>query len=76
MLRHFRETLQNLNINPEVIEEAMEMLQPIRPIFAQGAARAKAEERSLLQRKLILQAVAFVAISSFVVLRLVRLRRR
>jgi hypothetical protein len=75
MLRHFQNTLLNLNIDPDVIQEAVDMLQPIRHIFAQGAARAKAEEQSSLQRKHILQAAVVVAISSFVLMRFVRLRR-
>lgn len=71
MMQHFVETLKEINIAQELIDEALFMLSPMRPIFVQGAVLAQSR-RQAKRRMHNLQMTAMIAVVAIGMLRLYR----
>lgn len=69
MMEHLRTTFQELSIDPHLVEEAVEVLKPLREIFRQGAQIVAAREyRENVWRRVQVVA-AFVVVLGFGVYR-------
>lgn len=70
----FVETLQELNIDPELIQEATEVIMPLRKYFEEGAALAEQRKRDAARQQLVGQAVVWglVAIWAYTTMRVMK----
>jgi hypothetical protein len=61
VMEHFTATLKEMNVDPGVIKEAIDVISPLRPLFAQGAAEAR-ERKKLNFRKDVLTETTVLAV--------------
>lgn len=73
---YFTVTLKDLGIEDAMVEEALEMLSPIRPLFREGAALAKSKQRSKERHHHALRTAAVLGFISYVAVHWFRNRRR
>jgi hemoglobin len=73
--QHFSDTLKEMNVDPTLSEEALEVVMPLRDVFAQGAREAQERSKAAaMKRRVILSfVVAMVAVG---VVRLVRSKKK
>jgi hemoglobin len=75
VIEHFRKTLQELDIDTTLIQEAVDMLMPVRPVFQQGAANAVARQRAEVWNH-YLRTAAVAALVGYVVVHWIRNHHR
>jgi len=62
VMEHFVATLKDMNIDPSVIHEAMEVISPLRPIFVQGAVEAAERKKQLRRKDVMTETTVFVVV--------------
>lgn len=67
VIEHFKMTLKDLGIAENLIQDAVDMLSPIRPVFQEGAAEAAARKRAEawhhnLETAVVISFVGYVAV--------------
>jgi hemoglobin len=72
--QHFSDTLREMNVDPKLRDEALEVVMPLRDVFAQGVreAQGRAESATRKRQVILALAVAFFAVG---VVTFVRLKR-
>jgi hypothetical protein len=77
VMEHFTATLKEMNVDPSVISEAVGVISPLRPIFAQGAAEAKERKRQLFRKDVVTETtVLVVVVALFTVITFSVLKKR
>lgn len=72
--KHFTDTLEEMNVDPELVKEALEVVMPLRKIFQEGARQAKErKEAAAFYGKL--KKAAFVAVVAALVVKYVRSKK-
>ena len=66
VMEHFKETLKQLKVDPSVISEAVEVILPLRSIFAQGAAEAKERKKREFRKDVITESMILIAFVTLV----------
>ncbi len=65
VIKHFRDTLRELDVDDSLTEEAVAVVMPLRQFFAQGAADAKIRQQDIRWRQHAAK-VAAIAVIGFV----------
>jgi truncated hemoglobin YjbI len=75
VMKHFRDTLEELNVEEELMEEAVDVVMPLRMVFQQGAEEsAKRKRKFEWEHKVAMGAI--VAIVAAVAVKLVLSRKK
>jgi len=75
VIQHFESSLRELGIAHEIVQEALDMLLPLRPVFEQGVEEAAARQR-VARRNRYISTAAVTAIASAVVVQWLLLHHR
>jgi hypothetical protein len=67
VVEHFSDTLNEMNVDPNLIDEALDVIMPIRAIFAKGAEQSRQRKRADMRKHHVAVAivVALLAIGVF-----------
>ena len=72
---HFTATLQEMDVDGALIEEALGVVMPLRDVFEEGARQARERRKGARMRRTAKQ-IAIAGVAAVVVVRLARSRRR
>jgi hemoglobin len=64
---HFTATLQEMNVDPELAKEALEVVMPLREIFKEGAKAAQARKEAREFRSRVKKAVLVAVLAAFTI---------
>mmetsp|Transcript_29816 Transcript_29816/g.49206 ORF Transcript_29816/g.49206 Transcript_29816/m.49206 type:complete len:176 (+) Transcript_29816:112-639(+) len=73
--QYFTETLEEMEFDPELAKEALEVVMPLREIFKEGAKQAKKRKEAAAFRSHVKKAIA-VAIIAAIVIKSARARKK
>ena len=73
--KHFTDTLEEMNVEPELVQEALAVVAPLRVLFEEGARQAKERRDAAAFRGRVKKAV-IVAVVAAMVVRYVRGRKK
>lgn len=75
VLQHFEDTLVEMDVEPELIKEALEVVMPLREVFAQGYREAQERKRAADRKRQAVLAIV-VAAAAFGVFKLVKSKKK
>ena len=79
VMEHFKTTLEELQVDPTLVEEALEVVMPLRHIFVQGARDARERKRVKRRNQLMTQGALLLVVVGFVaagVIRIIKSKKR
>ena len=67
VLQHFKDTLKEMNVEPELAKEALEVVMPLRDVFEQGAREARERKKANTLKRQVTLAVIVTLLAAGVV---------
>jgi len=61
--QHFEDTLTEMNVDSELIKESLEVVMPLRDVFAQGYREAQERKKKAVRKRQVILAVLVAAVA-------------
>ena len=76
VMEHFTATLTEMNVDPGVIFDAVDVISTLRPIFVEGAAEAAERKKQLLRQDVMTETIVLAGIVVLVAAMTARILKR